>query len=157
MKLFLAILIALASLAAQAQERTRLVPQKSLRMPDKTNEQPDAGDPAIDSMLASIESALRASSPGSLRSMFADRIAMNIRGLESGTYSVNQAISILEQYFSSRNALSFSFSRKDFSGVQPFATGRLAYNKRGARESAQVYVAFVKQETHWVVSEFNLY
>ena len=144
-------------ISVYGQVRPKPQPQTLIDVRQEVRPIEESENPVIDSMIAVIETALRSSSPAGIRPLLASRIAMNIRGLESGAYSANQAVSILEHYFSSRTTLSFSFSRKDFVGAQPFATGRLSYSRRGTRETAQVYVAFMKQENRWVVSEFNLY
>ncbi|OGU26091.1 MAG: hypothetical protein A2X66_07755 [Ignavibacteria bacterium GWA2_54_16] len=88
---------------------------------------------------------------------FADQVFVNMSSGESGYFSSNQTVSILQRYLSSRTSLSFEFSRFSETGTTPYATGRLSYVSRGRKESAQVYVSLRYQDSHWVVSQFNVY
>jgi len=85
------------------------------------------------------------------------QVSMTIRGNESGYFSAAQALTILKNYFSSRKALQFSFNRINETAAYPYATGRLDYGVRGSKESVQVYVSLARQDTVWVISQFNIY
>jgi hypothetical protein len=88
---------------------------------------------------------------------FAQQVFVNMSGGESGYFSANQAVSILQRYFSSRSSLSFEFSRFNDTGTTPYATGRLTSVSKGRRESAQIYVSLRHQDSRWVISQFNIY
>lgn len=88
---------------------------------------------------------------------FAEQVFVNMSSGESGYFSSNQTVSILQRYLSSRTLLSFEFSRFSDTGTTPYATGRLSFVSRGRKESAQVYVSLRFQDSRWVVSQFNVY
>jgi hypothetical protein len=82
---------------------------------------------------------------------------VNMSGGESGYFSANQTVSILQRYLSGRTSLSFEFSRYNDLGPTPYATGRLTSISRGRRESAQIYVSLRHQDSRWVITQFNIY
>ena len=88
---------------------------------------------------------------------FGKQVSMTIRGSESGYFSSAQAVTILRNYFSSRKTLQFSFTRVNESATHPYATGRLDFEVRGSKESVQVYVSVARQDSLWVISQFNIY
>lgn len=90
-------------------------------------------------------------------SSFAQQVFVNMSGGESGYFSANQTVSILQRYLSSRTSLSFTFSRFNDAGSTPYATGRLTSLLRGRRESAQIYVSLRHQDSKWVITQFNIY
>jgi hypothetical protein len=99
-----------------------------------------------------VNSSLRESAPH-----FADQVFVNMSSGESGYFSANQTISILQRYLSSRSSLTFEFSRFSDTGTTPYATGRMSFISRGRKESAQIYVSLRFQDSRWVVSQFNVY
>ncbi len=108
-------------------------------------------------LFAIIEQSILGSSLTSASSHFARQVFVNVSGGESGYFSANQTVSILQRYFSSRSSLAFEFSRFSDTGSTPYATGRLSFIARGRRESAQVYVSLRFQDSRWVISQFNVY
>ena len=104
-----------------------------------------------------IEQGIVNASLGSASASFAQQVFVNMSGGESGYFSANQTVSILQRYLSSRTSLSFEFSRFNDAGPTPYATGRLTSNSRGRRESAQIYVSLRHQGSRWVITQFNIY
>ena len=104
-----------------------------------------------------VEQSILKSSLTSASPHFAQQVFVNMSGGESGYFSANQTVSILQRYFSSRSSLAFEFSRFSDTGTTPYATGRLTFTARGRRESAQVYVSLRFQDSRWVISQFNIY
>jgi hypothetical protein len=88
---------------------------------------------------------------------FAQQVFVNMPGGESGYFSANQTVSILQRYLSNRGSLSFEFTRFNDTGSTPYATGRLTCISRGRRESAQIYVSLRRQDSRWVITQFNVY
>lgn len=74
-----------------------------------------------------------------------------------GYFSANQAASVLSEYLSVRKPIFFKFSRIHEKGTVPYATGRLVYIRKGNQESSQVYVSLTKQDSRWVINQFNVY
>lgn len=104
-----------------------------------------------------IEKGIVNASVSSASASFAQQVFVNMSGGESGYFSANQTVSILQRYLSSRTSLSFEFSRFSDVGPTPYATGRLTCLSRGRRESAQIYVSLKHQDSRWVITQFNIY
>ena len=94
-------------------------------------------------------------------SLFADHLGqqvyLSLKGSEGGYYSGNQALYVLQGFFSVHRLISFAFSTRGEAANSPFATGRGFFTVRGLHESAQVYVSLTRSEGRWVVAEFNIY
>jgi len=88
---------------------------------------------------------------------FGKHIYLNIRNIESGYYSANQAQFVVQNFFSVHKPISFTFTTYGESGGAPYATGRGSFNVKGNREYIQVYVSLAKQRDRWVISQFNVY
>jgi hypothetical protein len=88
---------------------------------------------------------------------FALSLSLSVGTVERGLFSANQAKAILSEYFSARRITNFSFSRIKYTSVNPYATGRIVYIQKGKQESAQVYVLLALQNSHWKISQFNIY
>ena len=84
-------------------------------------------------------------------------VSIAIGSSERGYFSTNQAVSVLSRFFSRRRPVSFAFSRIHEKGATPYATGRLLYIQKGNQESVQVYVSLTRQDSRWVVNQFNIY
>ena len=108
-------------------------------------------------LFAQIERGIVGASLNSSKGIFAEQVFVNMSGGESGYFSANQTVSILQRYLSSRTSLSFEFSRFSDVGPTPYATGRLTSLSRGRRESAQIYVSLRYQDSRWVITQFNIY
>ena len=88
---------------------------------------------------------------------FAAVVSITIGSGERGYFSNNQAASIVSGYFSERRSISFEFSRIHEKGAAPYATGRFVYVQKGNQESVQVYVSLKRQDSRWVIGQFNIY
>ncbi len=88
---------------------------------------------------------------------FGKHIYLNLRSIESGYYSANQAQFVVQNFFNTNKILSFSFTTYGESGGAPYATGRGSINVKGNREYIQIYVSLMKQKDRWVISQFNIY
>ncbi|MGD1045826.1 MAG: DUF4783 domain-containing protein [Bacteroidota bacterium] len=84
-------------------------------------------------------------------------VSIAIGSGERGYFSMNQAASVLSGFFSGRRPVSFAFSRIHEKGNAPYATGRLVYVRKGNQESVQVYVSLTRQDSRWVINQFNIY
>lgn len=88
---------------------------------------------------------------------FGSQILVNLRGGESGYYSQNQAYYLLENYLKQRKLARFTFSTISDSSTNPYATGSVAFNYRGNREHAQVYVSLSLVGDRWMITQINIY
>lgn len=113
--------------------------------------------PEARALLQKIERGILNGSADDFRGDFGKQVSMTIAGSESGYYSAGQAFLILQNYFSNRRPTQFGFTRLNDTSASPYATGRLSFVRRGSRESVQVYVSLTRQESQWVVTQFNIY
>ncbi|MBI4418685.1 MAG: DUF4783 domain-containing protein [Ignavibacteriales bacterium] len=104
-----------------------------------------------------VERGITSGTIGSLSPLFGKQVSMTIRGSESGVFSSAQALTILKNYFSGKKPAQFSFTRVVDGTSNPYATGRMTFVSRGNKESVQVYVSLTRQDSDWVLSQFNLY
>ncbi len=88
---------------------------------------------------------------------FAPQVMINLHGGENGTYSSGQAHYVLENYCRPRRFGHFTFTTIEDSGSNPYATGSVAFNYRGRRELAQVYVSLTQSGNRWVIAQINIY
>ena len=107
----------------------------------------------IDQLQANIVSGL----PRTLGGFLSTQVYIDIAGEKSGYYSSNQAASMLESFFAQRKLQSCSFSSFNFRAPAPYATGRLNYLYKGAKESAQIYVMWKQVDSAWVITQFNIF
>jgi hypothetical protein len=108
-------------------------------------------------VLGEIQDAISRGEMRILAQYLGPQVYLSLKGSEAGYYSANQALFVLQNYFSVHRPISFSFSTQGEVEDNPFATGRGYLNMRGIRESVQVYVSLVRHNGRWVVSEFNVY
>ena len=158
MKLLVLLLAAIVVLEAPAQLRS--IQQRKMKK-DSIVERgavlPNAQQVDARKLFGMIEHGILNSTLASSPVPFAHQVFVNISGGESGYYSSNQAASVLQTYFSGRSPISFQFTRYSDKGPNPYATGRFTFVNRGQRESAQIYVSSVLQDSRWVISQFNIY
>ena len=108
-------------------------------------------------LFENIEQGILNGSAAEIHAYFARQVSMTITGNESGYYSSGQASLILQNFFSTRKPTQFSFTRLNATAPSPYATGRLTFVRRGTRESVQVYVSLMHQDSQWVITQFNIY
>jgi hypothetical protein len=153
--LLIASLVLLQCAAAQSPGQRRLPRREPAPVRELQRRIPDQAEAR--KLFGIIEQSILKTSLSSTAAHFAQQVFVNVSGSESGYFSSNQTVSILQRYFSSRTSLSFGFSRYSDAGSAPFATGRLSFNVKGRRESAQVYVSLRFQDSRWLISQFNIY
>jgi len=151
----IALVVVLQCSVAQSPSQRRLPRREPAIGRENQNRIPNQADAR--KLFGIIEQSIVRSSLTSTSSHFAQQVFVNMSGGESGYFSANQTVSILQRYFSSRSSLAFEFSRFSDTGSTPYATGRLTFTARGRRESAQVYVSLRFLESRWVISQFNIY
>lgn len=158
MKLWVVILS--LCIVGEASGQVRPIQQRKMKKDSLIGEEVVRFSPqqvAVRSFFGKIQHGILTSSLASSPSYFANQVSVNISGGESGYYSANQVLSLLQNYFLTRKPAGFEFSRFHDRGPAPYATGRLTFNTKGNRESAQVYVSLVQQDSKWVISQLNIY
>jgi hypothetical protein len=117
----------------------------------------DVSSSQINNVVQQIEASINSGGIANLSSAMATEISLNIRGTESGMFSANQALVILQNYFSSRKIVQFNFSKKQIN-LEPFyATGGGVYSYKGRREHFQVYIGFLIRDGRPFLAQFNVY
>lgn len=104
-----------------------------------------------------LEKGIATGSVSILLSMIGQQVYIDIAGAERGYFSSNQAASLLQSFFAQRRSITFTFSNVNQRAPSPYATGRYTFLYRGTRESVQIYVALARQDSRWVISQFNIY
>jgi hypothetical protein len=104
-----------------------------------------------------IENGIRKCAVEEFDTQLGAMVTIAIGSGERGYFSMNQAASVLSEYFSGRRPIFFEFSRIHEKGSTPYATGRLIYIQKGNQESVQVYVSLTRQDSRWVINQFNIY
>jgi hypothetical protein len=104
-----------------------------------------------------VERGLETGSVESLYPVFAAQLSVSMEGRENGTFSNNQVVALLKNFFAQRTPISFSFSKMAGQATNPYATGTLVYAHKGTQRRAQVYVSLIQRESRWVINQFNIY
>ncbi len=129
-----------------------LIRPQPVREEDSTAKQRDQRN-----ILNEIQNGISKGDAAILSPHFGSQVYISLKGSEGSYYSANQALFVLQNFFSLHRPISFAFSTRGESDEIPFATGRGYFNARGVRESVQIYVSLTQYEGRWVVAEFNVY
>ena len=74
----------------------------------------------------------------------------------SGYYSANQAFYVLEDFFNVYRVISFKFENKKIEESLSYATGVYYYERKGKRDSANVYVTLNKIGKNWFITQISI-
>jgi hypothetical protein len=143
------------SSAAQVQQQSEARPKKET--PGAPSFLSDQQHSKMSAVFHRIEDGIHKSTVEEIEKDLAALVSIAIGTGQRGYFSKNQAVSILSGYFSGRRPVSFDFSRIHEQGTVPYATGRFVYVQKGNQESVQIYVSLTKQDSRWVISQFNIY
>jgi hypothetical protein len=143
------------SSTALVQQQPEARPMKEI--PETPSFRVDQQRSKLSAVFQHIESGIRKSTVEEFEKELAALISIAIGSSQRGYFSKNQAASVLSGYLSGHRPVSFEFSRIHEQGAAPYATGRLVYVQKGNQESVQVYVSLTRQDSRWVISQFNIY
>ncbi len=104
-----------------------------------------------------IEHGVETGNVGAFSSHLATQVQVSLKESESGYYSSSHAYYLLENFFKTRKVVSFSFASVGEMETTPYGVGTAMLNTKGMREAVQVYVALMKSDGRWVISEINIY
>jgi hypothetical protein len=149
--------ILLVSGVLEAQVKTQPVNLKADSLLNISSSNSPAPQSPVADILKKVEFGLQINSLEKFNNYLGDIVSITISSGEQGYYSANQALSVLTNYFSERRLSSIKFSTIYEKGAMPYATGRFIYTQKGIRKSAQVYVSLTRQDSLWVISQFNIY
>ncbi len=133
------------------------IPASQKEVPPKQVRQEVRGRHDCKTIFNTVQEGLSNGNIANFARHFGSQVSVNLRGGERGNYSGNQAYYILENYLRSRKVVYIDFSKFDESDANPYATGSVAFNVKGNRELAQVYVSLSSVEERWVITQINIY
>ncbi|MBI5020187.1 MAG: DUF4783 domain-containing protein [Ignavibacteriales bacterium] len=108
-------------------------------------------------LIALTEIAIKQGEMNNISSALGREVTINIRNGESGLFSSNQSVVILQNYFSTRRIVQFAFTTKQDDRESFYATGGGIFSIRGRREHFQIYVGLTIKDGRLVISQFNVY
>jgi hypothetical protein len=149
--------ILLFTFSSEAQMKQRSETQTPKEVLDTPSVRLDQQRSKVLAVFKNIEYGIRKCVVEEFYKEFGTIVSITIGSGERGYFSMNQAQSVLTGYFSGRRPVSFEFSRIHENGITPYATGRLVYIQKGNQESVQVYVSLTRQDSRWVINQFNIY
>jgi hypothetical protein len=91
-----------------------------------------------------------------LRPHLGQKVYLNLFTGINGYYSGEQAFLILQSHFSTHLPVSFSFSSRNFSIRNPYGFGPLTYERRGRRESAEMFLSLANVRGEWVFNQITI-
>ncbi len=91
-----------------------------------------------------------------LRPHLGQKVYLNLFTGINGYYSGEQAFLILESLFSTYMPISFSFSSRNFSIRNPYGFGPLTYERRGKRETAEMFLSLANVRGEWVINQITI-
>jgi hypothetical protein len=104
-----------------------------------------------------VEEGISTGNVSHLAKYFAPKVAISLRGDESGTFSSNQTYYVLQNFFKARRFRHFAFSTIGESDANPYASGSVEFIHKGAREVAQLYVALTFVGERYVITQMAVY
>ncbi|MBI2620020.1 MAG: DUF4783 domain-containing protein [Ignavibacteriales bacterium] len=151
------VLVVIVAQGSSGQIRPRIKEPRTNSLLDKHQggEPKQAAD--VKALFEAVERGVVGGNIAAFAGHFGKQVSLNVSGSESGFVSASQAVSILQNYFSSRKPTQFTFTRWNDSSASPYATGRMTFTHRGSKQFAQVYVSLAPQDGGWIISQFNIY
>jgi len=119
---------------------------------------PGQADPerAARELLLSAKDAISSGNIRFLRSHLGQKVYLNLFTGINGYYSGEQAFLILQSHFSAHLPISFSFSSRNFSIRNPYGFGPLTYERRGRRETAELFLSLANVRGVWVINQITI-
>ncbi len=150
------ILIALFTICFhQAQDKSGLLDKTETLNTLQTNRDLELSN--TEKIFQKIEKCILSGDQAGFEKEIGNIISITIGSGEHGYYSSSQAVSVLTNYFSSKKPIYFKFTKINNSEPSPFATGRFIYVQKGIQGSVQIYISLTRQDSKWVVNQFNIY
>ena len=74
----------------------------------------------------------------------------------NGYYSSNQTFYIIEDFFKTFKVVDFNFVQKKSEESVSFGKGTYYFEKKGKRESANLYITLTKQGSGWYITQISI-
>jgi len=108
----------------------------------------------INSIFNKIERGINSSSASGISEYFNSRVFVSLPNNKKNYFSSNQLFYLLQDYFSSRHIMYFSFDKVSVDGPNPFGYGNIKYEHLGMRGNSTVYVSLSKIGANWRITKF---
>ncbi|HTK81854.1 MAG TPA: DUF4783 domain-containing protein [Bacteroidota bacterium] len=125
----------------------------SAKTPTARQDTPAVGSPPV----KEIEDAILQEDAKAIARYFDKQVYLSLQNNEGSYYSSNQALYVLQNYFSSHHVVSFKFTSSSTTGATSYATGGGKVRVKGNRTSVQMYISLSRSGDRWVISQFNVY
>lgn len=129
-----------------------LTGQEKFRSTEKSN----TNNQILNTVFDDIEVAIKNGDASRLSKHLGAQTYFSLSNGVNGYYSVNQAYYILEEYFNIFKVASFKFKQISKSLTNPYATGLLAYENKGVRNTAKVYISLKKIGDKWNITQITI-
>lgn len=103
-----------------------------------------------------IEAAIAAGNTAALSGFLGSQTYFSLASGSSGYYSFNQAFYVLENFFNVYQVRAFRFNNLQAVDNNPYATGIYAYESKGKRDTARVYVSLKLIGNHWKITQITI-
>jgi hypothetical protein len=107
-------------------------------------------------LLMRAKDALSSGNVEFLRPHLSQKTYLNLFTGVNGYFSDEQAWLILDEFFSTHEPVSFSFSSRNFSIRNPYGFGPFTYQRRGHRGSAEIFLSLAKVRDGWKFSQITI-
>lgn len=103
-----------------------------------------------------IESGILKNDVKSFSQYFSSQPYISLINGVNGYYSSNQAYYIIEDFFKTFKVVDFSFAEKKTDESVSFGKGKYYFERKGKRESANLYVTLTKQGSRWYITQISV-
>ena len=110
----------------------------------------------ISNVFEDIESSIREGNVARLSKYLGAQTYFSLANGVNGYYSQNQAYYILEDYFNIYKVTAFKFNQITKDKLNPYATGTFAFDSRGKRNTAKVYISLKKIGDKWYITQLTI-
>ena len=110
----------------------------------------------ISNIFEDIESSIREGNVARLSKYLGAQTYFSLANGVNGYYSPNQAYYILEDYFNIYKVTAFKFNQITKDKLNPYATGTFAFDSRGKRNTAKVYISLKKIGDKWYITQLTI-
>lgn len=107
-------------------------------------------------LLLGAKDALSSGKVDFLRPHLGRKVYLNLFTGINGYYSSEQAFLILQSLFSTYKPISFSFSSRNFSIRNPYGFGPITFERRGKRETAELFLSLATVNDAWVINQITI-
>jgi len=112
---------------------------------------------AKEEIFRAVENGILQSDVKSFSRYFDRNIYITLRDGETGFFSANQALYVLQNYFESHRFVRFTFSTTNTAEAPLYATGGGTYISRGSQEHVQIYLTVSHIKGGYVITQFCVY